>query len=274
MKFAPLNVLPGVKVAIPSFGDTREDILKATETCQGLNFSSYAGWEDWDLRFLENSARPLLSLYIDADKGDRVMLPATGLERLKEYTSFFPTLVGPHPSLPELRNFAGSWGDAHFHFLLREVQALDELFVESFAGESLEVLGEECGGSIRKLVVEGRRLKALFCGPSVVFSSLAELDCRQLSQLVRIGAIAAACPRLETIALDGARKMSTVDELADLEQLKVIDLENCGKIESLLPLERSRFEKIWLVGTRVNDGKLRWLGEKLGPHAKARHYDL
>lgn len=110
------------------------------------------------------------------------------------------------------------------------------------------------------------------------FDELTTLDLYACSALKELEPLATCCDELLTVSFDSCRQVDRIDILAGKQKLESLTLNNCGRIESLSPLENcDRLKHLFFTGdTKIADGDLSVL-EKLPAlknvrFANRRHY--
>ncbi|MEM6369751.1 MAG: leucine-rich repeat domain-containing protein [Myxococcota bacterium] len=237
-----------------------------------MTFSIHADWSNWDLSFLEEVSSTIRRLKIFAGRRDRVVLPAS-LPAVEEFTGFIETIEGRLPELPLVARFSALWESCFLQDFLQEASSeLHSVNVAGYTMPTLDALSSLIRPSVEELEVEGRRLTCLV---GEVALNVRSLTCNSLGRLTDLGFSPELVPRLEELEIESAKKLTDVASLKSLRNLRVLSLEACGTLDTLEPLMNlPHLQEAWLVATKVKDGRMRWLGDRLKAYARARHYDI
>jgi Leucine-rich repeat (LRR) protein len=155
--------------------------------------------------------------------------------------------------------------------LLESVHTLNNFINSSFwLLSNLRKLGIENYGELnfdqinnlsklRKLVLIQTKFDRL---ESLELPNIRFLEIRGANKLINLSGSRSAT-KIEELRLIGCPNLGQIDGLQEFINLKRLLLLDCGKIESLIPLiNLDLIESVNVCGTRIEDGRLRFLHEK------------
>lgn len=260
------------RVVCPGPEDSISDVIAAVRQHRSVTFSLHADWSNWDLSFLEDVSSTIRRLEIFASKRDRVVIPAS-LPAVEDFTGCMETIEGRLPELPSVARFGGLWESCFLKDFFQEASSeLHSVNIAGYTMPTLDALSSLIRPSVGALRVEGRRLTCLV---GEVALNVRSLTCYSLGRLTDLGFSPELVPRLEKLQLESAKKLTDVASLNSLRNLRGVSLEACGTLDTLEPLMNlPHLQEVWLVETKVKDGRMRWLGDRLKAYARARHYDI
>jgi hypothetical protein len=218
----------------------------------GLWLNYARGYSEPDLSFVD--AWPIRRLLlIDRSLTDLSPLKRLGhtLEQLSVEAS--PTAQLDLTAFPQLRDVSGSWellcdslyGPAH----------LERLGTSDYDAADLAPLAVQ--PSLQHLTLKvARELESLDGAEQL--PTLTSLWLQAVHRLTSLDGLTSAAPTLREFKLEGCRRLTGIEPIAALTELRVLGLSDCGELPSFAPLASlARLEKLYAWGTtRVADADL------------------
>jgi hypothetical protein len=228
-----------------------EAALKQGEV-DGLYLNYARGYSEPDLSFVD--AWPIRRLLlIDRSLTDLSPLERFGgtLERLMVEAS--PSAQLDLAAFPQLRDVFGPWD------LLRATlygpTHLERLSTSDYDAADLTPLAVQPGLQHLTLKV-ARELESL--DGAEQFPTLTSLWFQAVHRLTSLHALTSAAPTLREFELESCRRLTEIEPIAALTELRVLGLSDCGELPSFAPLASlERLEKLYAWGTtRLADADL------------------
>jgi internalin A len=231
---------------------------KAAESALGRSdvdgvWLNYArGYAEPDLSFVD--AWPIKRLLlIDYSLSDLSPLEQLGesLEQLSVDAS--PTASLDLSAFPRLRDLFGPWE------LVRETldrpTHLEKLVTTDYGGADLKPLTMQ--PSLQRITLKvARELETL--DGAAQLPTLTSLWIQGAHRLHSLDALTSSAPTLREFKLEGCRRLTAIEPISELTELRVLGLSECGELPSFAPLASlARLETLIAFGTtRVADGDL------------------
>jgi internalin A len=215
-----------------------------------LNYAR--GYSEPDLSFVDTWPIRRLSLI------DRSLTDLSPLERLGDALEQLSVQASPTARLdlaafPQLRAVFGPWDlicdtvDGPTH--------LERLGTSDYDGTDLAPLAVQPGLQHVTLKV-ARELETLDGAEKL--PTLTSLWFQAVHRLTSLDALTSAAPTLRKFELEGCRRLTEIEPIAALTELRVLGLSDCGELPSFAPLASlARLETLYAWGTtRVADADL------------------
>lgn len=226
--------------------------LVAEGAVDGLVLNYARGFQASDLEFLR--PWPLRQLLV-LDRGLRDLAPIGRLGETLESLSIegAPGVPVDLGALPNLRWIGASWAivEASFH----RPAALAEAILVEYDARDLAPLATQ--PTLRKLEINVAPLLESIDGLDA-FDRIERLQIAAARELADLAAITSGATSLTEFEVQSCLAVDAVDDLAALHELRLLGVNDCGRIETIGPVEALKELRVFLAwgSTRVIDNDL------------------